>query len=276
LGESLKTDKARGVQEVAAEALGEMNSLAASKQLISALDVVKEPSTRAAIVQALGSFKESPEITAKLETIAHDDSSYRARAAALGAIGRMKTPNAYDILTAAVAGDSPDGFLRNAALRGFGPLGNDKAVPLLREWAAPGKEIPSRQAAISSLARLDKNNKDITTQIASYLTEPHFLVRFAAIFALGSRGDASAIPALEALLNSNDLSIEMAPRIKRQIEILKNPKGGEHGNMGEGDEPGAKVSEDQRLAHVEKLVEEMNQRLKTIEGRLPATAAAKP
>jgi len=189
----------------------------------------------------------------------------------------MKTPNAYDILTAAVAGDSPDGFLRNAALRGFGPLGNDKAVPLLREWAAPGKEIPSRQAAISSLARLDKNNKDITTQIASYLTEPHFLVRFAAIFALGSRGDASAIPALEALLNSNDLSIEMAPRIKRQIEILKNPKGGEHaGNMGEGDEPGAKVSEDQRLAHVEKLVEEMNQRLKTIEGRLPATAAAKP
>ena len=159
LGEALKNDKARGLREAAAEALGDLNSPAAAKQLLSALDEVKEPELRATVVQALGSFKETPDITAKLETIARDDSSYRARAAALGAIGRMKTPKAYETLTAAVSGDSPDGFLRNAALRGLGPLGDDKAVPLLREWAAPGKEIASRQAAISSLARLQKEQQ---------------------------------------------------------------------------------------------------------------------
>lgn len=274
LGNALRNDKARGVREVAAEALGDLNSPAAAKQLLGALDEVKEPELRAAILQALGSFKENAEITAKLEDIAKDDPSYRARAAALGAIGRIKTPKAYEILTAAVNGESPDNLLRNAALRGLGPLGDDKAVPLLREWAAPGKDITSRQAAINSLARLQKDNKEITTQIASYLTEPHFPIRLASIFALGSRGDASAIPALEALLKSDDLSIEMAPRVKAQIERLKNPgKGGPGGRMGMGEEApeaGAKAGEDQRLSHLEKLVEEMNERLKTIEGRLPS------
>jgi aminopeptidase N len=272
LGDALHSDKTHGVRQVAAEALGDLNSPAAAKQLLSALNDEREAEVRAAIVQALGSFKENPEITAKLEAVANDDPSYRARAAALAAIGRMKTPKAYDILTAAVNGDSPDGFLRNAALRSFGSLGDDKAVPLLREWASPGKEIPSRQAAISSLARLDKNNKEITNQIASYLTESHFPVRFAAIFALGSRGDASAIPALEALLKSNDLSIEMAPMIKTQIEHLKNPdKAGAGGRMGAQDsqEASANSGDDQRLAHLEQLVEEMNARLKAIEGRLP-------
>jgi aminopeptidase N len=274
LGEAMRNDKARGVRQVAAESLGDLNSPAASKQLLSALDEVKEPELRAVIVQALGSFKENPEIIAKLEAIAKEDSSYRARAAALGAIGRMKTPQAYEILTATVNGDSPDGFLRNAALRGLGPLGDDKAVPLLREWAAPGKDIPSRQAAISSLARLQKDNKEITNQIASYLSESHFPVRMSSIFALGSRGDASAIPALESLLKSNDLSIEMTPMIKTQIEHLKNPgKAGPGGRMGMGEETpeaAAKGGEDQRLSHLEQLVEEMNERLKAIEGRLPA------
>jgi aminopeptidase N len=272
LGDALQNDKTRGVREVAAEALGELNSPAAAKQLLSALEVVKEPTVRGAIVQALGSFKETPEITAKLEAVAKDDSSYRARAAALGAIGRMKTPKAYEILTATVGGDSPDGFLRNAALRALGPLGDNKAVPLLREWAAPGKEISARQAAISSLARLEKDNKEITNQIAGYLMEPHFPVRMASIFALGSRGDASAIPSLEALLKSNDLSIEMAPMIKTQIDMLKNPgKGGPGRRMAGSEEPPANANgaDDQRLSHLERLVEEMNERLKAMEARLP-------
>ncbi len=273
LGDTLRSDKARGVKEVAAESLGELDRPAAAKQLLGGLDDAKEAELRSAIVQSLGSFKENPEIIAKLEALAKDDVSYRARAAALSAIGRMKTPKAYDILTVAVNSDSPDNILRNAALRGFGSLGDDKAVPLLREWAAPGKEIASRQAAIGSLARLQKDNKEITTQIAGYLSEAHFPVRMAAVFALGSRGDASAIPAMEALLNSNDLSIEMAPMIKTQIERLKNPgKGDPGGRRGMGEqapEAAAKAGDDQRLSHLEQLVEEMNNRLKTIEARLP-------
>ena len=273
LGEALRSDKTQGVRLVAAEALGDLSSPAAGKQLLNSIDGAKEPELRAAIVQALGSFKETSEISAKLEAIADQDGSYRARAAALGGIGKMKSPKAFETLTAAVNGDSPDGFLRDAALGGFGSLGDDKAVPLLREWALPGKDIQSRWAAISSLAHLETNNKEITSQIAGYLNDPNFRVRLAALFALGGRGDASAVPALEALLRNNDaLSIEMAPRIKEQIERLKNSgaKAGPREEMGSaGGETGTKDEEDERLHRLEQLVQEMNERLKSIEGRLP-------
>ena len=269
LGEALKNDKTRGVRQVAAGALGDLSSPAAAKQLLSALEGATEPELRATIIQVLGTFKDNTEIATKLESIAKEDASYRARAAALQAVGRMKTPKGYETLAAAVNGESPDGFLRNAALRGLGALGDDKAAPLLKEWTMPGKEFSSRQAAIGSLARLQKDNKEITNQIAGYLTEQHFPVRMSSIFALGTRGDASAIPALEALLNSNDLSIEVAPMIKEQIERLKTPGGkdGPHAELSA--EAGTKGGEDQRLSHLEQLVQEMNERLKVIEGRLP-------
>ena len=275
LGEALQKDKAPGVRQVAAEALGELGSPAAAKQLLNGLSNAPEPEIRATIVRMLGDLKESPEISAKLEAISKEDASYRARAAALQAIGKRKSPGTYDTLAAAVNSDSPDGILRDAALRGLGTLGDDRAVPVLREWTMPGKEFSGREAAISSLARLQKENKEITILIAGYLKDLHFRIRIAALFALGSRGDASAIPALEALLRSNDLSIEMAPRIKSQIEKLKSAagEGGVHpGAVGEGDgaQAGTNNAEDQRLSHLEQLVQEMNERLKAIEGRIPA------
>jgi aminopeptidase N len=276
LAETVRSDKAWGVRANAADALGQLGGPAASKQLLEALNTAAEPWVRNRVVSALGNFKDDAAITAKLTSVAGDDSSYRARAAALQALGRLKAPGALATLDAAVAADSPDGFLRNAALRSMGALGDDKAVPLLREWAALGKPIDSREAAIASLARLDKDNKEITTQIASYLSEPHFPVRMASIFALGARGDASAVPALEALLKSDDLSIEMVPMIKSQIETLKAPAGEKHGaRHGAGGEEEASSSGNdggevaKRLDRVEHLLQEMADRLKTIETRLP-------
>jgi aminopeptidase N len=272
LGDALRNDQARGVRVVAAQSLGVLETPAAAKELLNALSTVTEPDLRSTIVQALGSFKENSEVAAKLATVAKKDDSYRTQAAALKSIGKMKPAGAYDILVAAVGGDSPDGYLREAALTGLGSLGDDQAVPLVREWTLPGKDFASREAAIGSLGQLKKDDKEITQFIAGYLGEPHFPVRIAAIFALGIRGDASAIPALEALLNSNDLSIEMAPMIKGQIEHLKNPsgEGAAHGGAGGGPSDGApKSSENERLIHLEQLVEEMNDRLKIMEGRLP-------
>src|SRR5580692_4442756 len=281
LSGALLNDKAWGIRANAADALGQLGGAAASKQLLDALNTAKEPWVRNRIVSALANFKDDPAIVAKLNAIAGDESSYRARAAALQALGRLKAPGALATLDAAVAADSPDGFLRNAALRSMGPLGDDKAVPLLLEWSAPGKPIDSRNAAIASLARLQKDNKDIMKRIASYLSESHFPVRMASIFALGARGDASAIPALEALLKSDDLSIEMVPMIKGQIATLKTSGGERRRSRGEtsgGDEESAPsgAANDQsegavakRMDRLEHLMQEMSDRLKTIETRLP-------
>jgi aminopeptidase N len=271
LGEALRNDKSSGVRRTAASALGELGGAAASKQLLEALSSAKEPWIRGSIVLALENFKDDAAVVARLQTVAREDSSYRARGAALRAIGRIKSAGAYETLVAAVNADSPDGFLRNAALSGLGALGDDKAVPLLLEWAGPGKDMDSREAAIGSLARLQKDNKDFTQVIAGYLQDSHFPIRRTAIYALGGRGDASAIPALEAMLQSKNLSIEMQPTIKEQIERLKNPlaKVDPHGTMKPDGNAGEKGGEDERLIHVEQLVREMNDRLKEIEKRLP-------
>lgn len=278
LGETLHNDKAWGVRATAADTLGRLGGASASKLLLAALDSNERPWVRSRVVSALGNFKDDAAVAAKLNAVAKQDDSYRARAAALQALGLVKAPNAFAALDAAVAGDSPDGYLRNAALRSLGSLGDDKAVPLLLQWSAAGKPIDSRTAAINSVARLQKDSKDITKQIAAYLAEPHFPVRRAAIYALGGRGDATAIPALEALLKSDDLSIEMAPMIKGQIARLQKPADGKPGaNPGSEDaeeefaESAAseKLMTEQRLEKLEHLLQEMNERLKSMEKRLP-------
>ena len=277
LGETLRSDKAWGVRATAADTLGQMGGPSASKLLLAALDSHDGPWVRNRVVSALGNFKDDAAVAAKLNSIVKQDESYRARAAALQALGRLKGPNAFATLEAAVAADSPDGFLRNAALRSLGSLGDGKAVPLLLQWSAAGKPLDSRTAAINSLGRLQKDNKDITRQIAAYLSEPHFPVRMAAIYALGGRGDATAIPALEAVLKSNDLSIEMAPMIKAQIARLKKPADGKpDANRGAGDSGeesseggGEKLTTEQRLEKLEHLLQEMSERLKSMEKRLP-------
>jgi hypothetical protein len=234
------------------------------------------------MVTALGNFKDDADVATRLRAIADQDTSYRARASALQAIGKLKAPNAFGNLESAISGDSPDDILRNAALRSLGNLGDDKAVPLLRTWSALGKPMESRQAAITSLGRMQKDNKDITKELSAYLLEPHFPVRMSALYALGAREDASAIPALESLLKSNDLSIAMAPIIKTQIARLKrSTKEKPDGHPGSGDEDddqdesseagsggnkGSAVAD--RLDKIEHLVQEMNDRLKSIETQL--------
>jgi aminopeptidase N len=271
LGTALNTDKAWGLRDIVADALGTIGNAAAGKQLLDALEANPRPYVRNHIVAALGNIKDDPKIAAKLLTIARDDASYRARANALQSLGKLKVANALPVLTEAVNENSPDDFLRNAALRSFGFLGDDKGVPLLREWSAPGKAIDTRTAAIMSLGRLDKGNKEITAQIAGYLTESHFPVRYAAIRALGARGDASAIPALQSLLKSDDLSIEMAPAIKQEIARLKKEEGGK-GTAGDPDGEKSGDASDQgiaqRLDRLEHLIQEMNDRLKSIETHL--------
>jgi aminopeptidase N len=277
LGDTLRNDKAWGVRAIAADSLGEIGGTGASKLLLEAANSNDAPWVRMKIVTALGNFKDDAAVAAKLNSIAKEDSSYRTRGAALQALGRLKAPDAFATLEAAVNGDSPDGFLRNAALRAFSSLGEDKSLQLLLQWSAVGKPIEARTAAIYGLGRIQKENKDITGRIAGYLTEPRHPIRMAAIYALGARGDAAAVPALEALLKSDDLSIEMVPMIKGQIARLKKTADGKPGTSTgageEGKESGSSGAEnsmtERRLEKLERLLQEMSERLKAIETRLP-------
>ena len=229
LGRAAAHDPFWGVRVQAAQALSRVNTDASKKLIVAALND-KEPWVRLPVVRLLARFQNDPEIIARLDTLYKNDSAWGVRGAALGALAQMKAPGAYEMLTAAVNSDSPNDILRRAALSGFGALGDDRAVPILMEWSSLGKPLDSRPAAIQSLGRLGTKDAAAENRLIQYLGETYDSVRRSAIGALGQRGDPAAIPALEAMLKSNELALGSSPQLTATIARLKN--GGAGGGRG--------------------------------------------
>jgi aminopeptidase N len=227
LSNAAQHDPFWGVRAESLKALGKIGGSAAEKQILTSVNDPK-PWVRQVAVQELGGFTDDASLGSQLTAIATNDNAYRVRAAALNALGKIKAPSAYDVLTAAVKLDSPDDTLRNGALEGLGSLADDRSVPLLLEWSALGKAFDTRGAAIGAVANLDTKNKAITKTLISYLQEPYIDVKYATLFALTKRGDPDAIAPLEAMLKSGDLSLGAAPYIQMQIDTLKAKAAGNH------------------------------------------------
>jgi aminopeptidase N len=235
LGRAAAHDAFWGVRVQAVQSLGRINSDATKKLVLAALDD-KEPWVRVPVVRQLARIPNDPEIIARLNTLYKNDPAFGVRGAALGVLAQMKAPGVYEMLVAAVSSDSPNDSLRRAALSGFAALGDERAVPMLMEWSSLGKPLDSRPAAIQSLGRLGLKDSAVEARLIGYLDETYDSVRRSAIGALGSRGDPAAIPALEAMLKSNELALGSSPQLEATIARLKNggPGGGRGGRGGAG------------------------------------------
>jgi aminopeptidase N len=220
LGDAVEHDPFWGVRAEALKALGKVDGADAERQVVVGLSD-PAPWVREVAVRTLGNFKEDADPASRLTDIAEHDSAYRVRGAALRSLAEVKAPNAFDLLTAAVNSDSPDGILRDAALAGFGALGDPRAVPILMTWSALGKPLSSRQEAISAMGELDKKNQNITQTLVSYLHDPHFDLRITAILALGERGDASATTPLEEMRKNGEHTMAEGPYLDTALSLLK-------------------------------------------------------
>ena len=209
-----------GVRVESLRALGRIGGPAAQKQILAALGD-ERPWVRQVVVELMGHFAGDPTVAERLKTIYREDKAYRVRTAALASFAQQRPADELALLQEAATTDSPDDRLRNAALRATGMLGDDRAVPLLLEWSATGKPFFSRAAAIASLARLDRKNKEITHKLIAYLAENYRPVRSATIAALGQRGDPAAIAPLEALIKSGELSQGLEGLARGVLERLK-------------------------------------------------------
>lgn len=288
LGEAAAHDKFWGVKVQALQALGRIGTPAAEKLILAALSD-PAPWVRQPAVLTLVRFTNDPEIAGRLEELYKNDPAWDVRSAALGAIAQFKAPGAYELLTAALDKNSPRDMLRNAALRGFGALGDERAVPLLVAWSSLGKPLDSRPSAIASLGRLGLKDTTIEARLIGYLGETYDSIRRITIGALGQRGDPAAIPALEAMLKNNELALGSAPQLEATIARLKNGGGGRGGRGGfagggpgtagggsstRGASAGAPSGDMSqvldKLNQLEEHVAEMNDRLKKIEDRMAA------
>jgi aminopeptidase N len=274
LGDVALHDKFWGVREEALRSLGRINSPASRKQLLADL-ANEQPWVRVVAVEQLTKDRGDEEVIKHLQNIYKDDKAYTVRAAALQSLALDKAPNLEATLEKTLTISSPDDVLRGAALRAMGSLGDDSAVPTLLEWSSPGKSAQLRGIAIGALGRVDLKNHDITARLISYLNEESFDIRFATIFALGRRGDPTAIEPLEALLKTGQLSIGVPHAVENLIEELKGKSAPQPSAAATGQknsEPvAANASQDvlDRLDHVEHQLTDMNEKLQRIETSLP-------
>ena len=273
LGKAARQDKFWGVREEALRALGRNNSPDSRKQVLAALSN-DEPWVRQVAVEELGHFQNDGDVIKHLQNIFKDDKAYSVRGAALQSLALDKANGAAGLLEKTLATSSPDDILRQAALRAMGSLGDDSVVPSLIEWSSPGHETMLRGIAIGSLGRVDLKNHDITARLITYLNEPSFDIRFASIFALGRRGDPTAIEPLEALLKNGTFSIGVPHSLEELIAQLKRKNEPASGQRSADPAPAAANSNQavlDRLDQLEHQISEVNDRLRRIEASLPGS-----
>jgi aminopeptidase N len=281
LGQAARGDAFWGVCNEAIQSLGRIRGWQARNQLIQSL-ANKQPWVRQTVIEQLGHFPGDAKLAPIFPAFAANDKSWHVRAAALGAMAEMKVPRTFDTLRDALSSQSPDDILRNAALRAYGPLGDVKATPILLSWAAPGKPLTARAAAISALGQMDRNNKDITKALIGYLDEKHVDVQRAALLALVARGDQDAVPALEAFQKGSSLSIGMRGFIGRMIQQLKSgapmpPPGAEFASPAAGAaSPNASNASNASNAKLMKAIQSLQQQMTELNERVKKLEPAAP
>ena len=220
LVEASRSDPFWGIRAEALDALARIGGPRARDAMFAALDD-SDPRTSATAGTLLSVFRHDPQVAARLELVARSAKFYRTRQAALASLGRVHGPNSYSALLEAVHTDSPDDGIRRAALIGLGELGDSRATPLVLDWAAPGRPLEDRVAAIHALSRLDRRNSEITRRLLAFVDEPMSSIRRAALLSLEARGDSSAITPLEAVLSRGDLSDSIEARVRHVVARLR-------------------------------------------------------
>jgi len=253
------------VRSEVAETLAELKGEQGQKILV-AMTQDKEPRVRTAVATALGRLPSNPDLLVRLDQLARTDTSFSTRAAAIRSLGRLKPADSVDRLRPFLDQDSPHELIRRAAVSALGELGDDKAIPLLLEWTAPGKDDDVRLEGISALGRLGRGKTEVRDHLVKLLDDPYFRVRGVAVNALRQRREHEAVPALEALAR-NEWNTFIARSARNAIEEIQKPPAASSPS-GESDLEKLR----NRLAELEKENQELRERLKRLEERVGAAA----
>ncbi len=228
LRKALRGKDHHGVRIAAAEALGSVAGDAARDALLAGLDDEKSK-VRRAVVTALGKIKQEP-VAKRLETVFRRDKSYYVAAEAVHSIAKIREDAAYDFLVKALAYESHRDVVRSAVFGALVELKDTRGIREARTWAAAGKPINARMAAIGALGKLGRElekarDRDrVRRELVEMLRHPHFRVRTAAAGALGELHDDTAIGNLEKLLASDPLP-HVRKVVRRAIEQIREETG---------------------------------------------------
>ncbi|MBI3649703.1 MAG: DUF3458 domain-containing protein [Acidobacteria bacterium] len=223
LAQAATTDRFRGVRLEATRALAEVPTAATKTALLAILKDKDAPIRRAAI-NGLSNFKDAS-LAATFINIMHHEPSYFAIADAARALGQSAAPQAYEVLRTALQLDSYQDTIRAGALGGLAALQDPRALDVAVQYAAPDYPLEVRLNAVTLLAAIGKGNpRAMDTLLALFKEEGAALpLKFSALQAIASLGDARAIPLLEEALKAPGLPPFAVQFLTNTINQLKNP-----------------------------------------------------
>lgn len=272
LAERLVADEFWSVRAAIAEALAAQRNERALDALLIGLEQVREPKARRAIVVALGTFR-APEQEALAQRAAqaltplveHGEPSLFVEAAAAMALGKTRTPGAFEKLLPVLGRPSWNETVRTGAFMGLGELGEPRVVDVLTSWLDLSKPQDARMGAAIGLRVLANTHRvegEARTRAVDALMialgDPWELTAFAAIEALAAWGEQRAIPALRRVVDRSP-DERLVRRARIAIRTLQQ---------------GRTASEETRQLRSD--LEELRQQNRQLRDRLDALEAQRP
>lgn len=228
----LVADGHYGLRRECALALGKIatdDALAALKEGLNAKDGL----VRVACVEAMGNFYHHDDVAATLDKTANGDFAWGVRAEALTSLAKIKTANAAKVCTAALAQESDRSVVRNAAINALVDLKDTAALDRIRKYTMPGTPRECRNVAIAGYARLakqldqDDDRRKASDVVAESVDDWHLRTREAAIEALATIADPTALATLERVASTDpvaevrDRARKASDRVNATIALKK-------------------------------------------------------
>ena len=149
-----------------------------------------------------GEFREERAADALLKVVNEGDACYYAEAWATAALGKTRSPRAFEALERSLTKESQNDVIRSSAFQGLGELRDERAVDLLIEWSRYGRPPNSRGMAANMLGHLgeivpEHRKDDIVDHLITLIDDPWFRTSLSAIDALSTLKASKALPHLQ-------------------------------------------------------------------------------
>jgi aminopeptidase N len=205
IGAALTSDKSWGVRLDSAAALSGIDIKEARASLTAAAGDANAR-VRARALTSLAAYKDpalAPIFQAHL-----DDPSYNTIRAAAAGLGATKSPAAYDSLVKLLSVDSWRDNVRAAGLAGLASLGDKRALDLGLQYAAKGRPLGSRAAALALIGAVGKDDPRVFPLLSEAFTSAiesnNFQLAAQAGAGLAALGDPRGIQLFEEASKKSD------------------------------------------------------------------------
>ncbi len=211
LRKSLTSDKFWGVRAAAAKAFGEMTTLESKDILLSEGLKQQDSRVRRAVVDSLGNFRGDEEAFERLSAVYRSDKAYYVVSGAAVALGKLREPKAFEVITKNMDRPSHADVIVRASLDGLSEMRDPKSVQVCMDHTAYGKPEMVRMTAANSLGKLgyylEDKKDDIREHLVRMLDDLNFRAKLGAVQGLVALGDPAAIPKLAAVDKNDPLGM---------------------------------------------------------------------